>query len=221
MASTGVEPVQLVAQEVVRLGWTIHETKSRPDVQALAGGLGLAGLSTADHRLVRDRLKRATVRAAGVREFCKRKGCNAPIRWVLTGAHDRQMPIDPLPHRAGNVVLHRVPGLIRPRAEVLGHVDDASPWPRYRPHFATCPDQQRVPVGPTREEEAEVAAERAEHPMFVALTIRSTTWCLVGDCDWRHTGPASDAKAVGKPGHTTSEVKNFEHYTEHHLKEQA
>lgn len=215
----GVQPAQLVAAEVVRLGWTVHEVKSRQDVQVVAGSLGLSGLSTADHRLVRDRLKRATIRAAGSRSSCRR--CKAPLRFVLTGAHDREMPIDPLPHSAGNVVLHRVPGLMRPRAEVLGRVDDASAWPRYRPHFATCPDAAREPVGPTREEEAEVASERAAHPMFVALTIRSTTWCLVGDCDWRHTGPASDAKRTGVvgDGHTASEIKNFEHYSEHHYVE--
>lgn len=214
---SAVDVVQLLADEVARSGMTLTEAKQRAAVERVALGLGLAGVSSADHRLVRDRLKRATVRAAGSRTSCRR--CGSPIRFVLTGAHDREMPIDPLPHATGNVVLHRVPGLVRPRAEVLGEVLESSPWPRYRPHFATCPEQQRVPVGPTSAEEAEVAAERAAHPLIIQLTIRSTTWCTFRDCEWKHTGPASDAKKAGRSGagYTVSEAKAMEHYQEQHM----
>lgn len=61
------------------------------------------------------------------------KACSAPIRWAMT-QKGKRMPLDLEPSEAGTWVLDgEVANLLaRP-------VRDAAIWPRYIPHWATCP----------------------------------------------------------------------------------
>jgi hypothetical protein len=64
----------------------------------------------------------------------KCQSCGAPIRWAKTTT-GRRMPLDAQPVSNGNVVLTDGGTLAVPRNDELH-----SGSPRYRSHFATCPD---------------------------------------------------------------------------------
>lgn len=63
------------------------------------------------------------------------RSCQAPIRWAVTGANRKPIPLDLEPTDDGNVEL--VDGY----AKTWGTSHD---WPagvdRYRSHYASCPD---------------------------------------------------------------------------------
>lgn len=67
--------------------------------------------------------------------------CGAPILWAVTDAGDR-MPVDAEPFEGGNIELAQLPHPMQGLRVVM--VDPAAPSmlgaPRYRSHFATCPD---------------------------------------------------------------------------------
>lgn len=67
------------------------------------------------------------------------RSCGAPIIWARTG-DKRRMPVDADPVPDGNVQLDYRGGPV-PYAIVWGptHAWPAG-TPRYRPHFASCPD---------------------------------------------------------------------------------
>lgn len=115
-----------------------------------------------------------------VGSVCKR--CRAPVRFVDMSTGSR-MPLDPLPHPLGNIVLERrnaagaVVGRVLPRREV-----PTLEGPAYRSHFVTCPyaEQLRrrprltvVPPGPTCTEcsfplhQLLVDAGETRHPLCV------------------------------------------------------
>jgi hypothetical protein len=72
------------------------------------------------------------------------RSCGAPVRWVRT-VNGKTMPLDPDPTPDGNIIAVVEPGGGRV-AQVIGKDDliDES-VPRYKSHFATCPnaDQHR------------------------------------------------------------------------------
>lgn len=63
------------------------------------------------------------------------RSCGAEITWTRTGT-DRAMPLDPHPHPDGNVLIEGGTCTVLGPLEVELHRDQ----PRYRSHFATCPN---------------------------------------------------------------------------------
>ena len=133
-----VDPVAEVVRVVVEDGWTVHDVADPARRAQVVGVAGVGPLSESSWAQVRHRLVIASQRAAGVRESCR--SCGAPIRWARTERAEQLMPLDPLPHVAGNVVLEVPAGRAQRRARVLSSSDEWTPWPRYRPHWATCPN---------------------------------------------------------------------------------
>lgn len=75
--------------------------------------------------------------------FCR--ACGAPIAWRRT-VNDKPMPIDPVPHPSGNVLIQR-----NGRVIVLRDPPELrlrrSTGPLYRSHWATCPFADRFRRG--------------------------------------------------------------------------
>lgn len=66
------------------------------------------------------------------------RACGAPIRWAITTAKGRRIPLDPEPRPDGNLHLDYYVDYIAK--------DDPAPPPasqRYVAHFATCPKRAR------------------------------------------------------------------------------
>jgi hypothetical protein len=61
--------------------------------------------------------------------------CGAPIQWATTPA-GRPIPLDVDPVEGGNIALDTASGV---PVAVIGAVDNPDGYPRYRSHFATCP----------------------------------------------------------------------------------
>lgn len=156
------DPVEVLAQSAAELGATVGEL--RRDLAVRREVVARAGFSPAPGGwpAVGARLEAITVRAAGDRTRCRR--CQAPVRWVVTASSGSRMPIDPLPHRMGNVVLEPVSGR---GVEAVVHGNDELPLAveAFRSHFATCP---RV--------------RRAEKPSPTLVVVAS---CRVGLCSWQ------------------------------------
>jgi len=73
----------------------------------------------------------------------KCRDCDEPIRWVITTA-GKTMPVDPVPHPEGNVLL-TPDGLT---CRVLGPLDRLEQrriHPLYLSHFATCEARDHSP----------------------------------------------------------------------------
>ena len=96
----------------------------------------------------------------------KCKSCGAPLLWART-RWGNTIPLDALPHPAGNVRLHR-----DGTAEVLGPSGrlDAK-GPLYRSHYVSCPDaekhrrrRRKAPAGTLFEEEPADDAGRDRRP---------------------------------------------------------
>ena len=64
----------------------------------------------------------------------KCRSCGQKILWAITPANKR-MPLDPTPVPDGNIVLVTRGEFLSPLA-----VTGASGSPRYKSHFATCPN---------------------------------------------------------------------------------
>jgi len=87
---------------------------------------------------------------AGTETACR--SCGSPIVWAVGEAGDRLIPLDADPAADGNVLLVGVRPTAHgsaPVARVLGGSPaqprlfasgTRSDGPRYRPHWATCPD---------------------------------------------------------------------------------
>ena len=70
------------------------------------------------------------------------RSCGAPVRWVITEANDRRMPIDPEPVEDGNVwVIEIRQGTPIVGVALTGDAVPASVPLRYVSHFVTCPDR--------------------------------------------------------------------------------
>lgn len=230
--------VSVLVAEAVSRGVTVAEAKhSRSVRRSLAKACGAGSLSSAQWARVVDRLVVETRRRA--RSIAKCRRCSAPVRWVKTAASGSAMPLDPLPHPMGNVVLEQDSG-----RDPLAVVHGLPELPlvgvtAYRSHFVTCPSvgARHVTHGPTQAELDEVADARREKdrgPLtrwdldgsFVAalesVTIRSTTWCLIGSCRWSSTGPAGDEPS-GVPGDplTGSEASFVSHRALRHQAESS
>ena len=74
-------------------------------------------------------------------------GCGATVIWLKPVNGDRPAPVDPQPVPDGNVVIPR-PGFYKvlTKREIdnynnPGMLDDPAP-PRYKLHFATCPNAE-------------------------------------------------------------------------------
>lgn len=63
--------------------------------------------------------------------------CGAPVLWVRSYPKGKLMPIDPDPVEGGNVELTEH-GVV-----VHGQPELAADGPRYKAHFATCPNWKR------------------------------------------------------------------------------
>jgi len=70
------------------------------------------------------------------------KSCGAEIVWALTD-QDKKMPVDAAPADDGNITLNWLPSLNEYRAIVVGARTPNAHGPRYKSHFATCPDRDK------------------------------------------------------------------------------
>jgi hypothetical protein len=69
-----------------------------------------------------------------VEELCR--SCQARVLWATTEA-GKAMPLDALPHPEGNILLDKSTGRCRVQSGRDAAAEGAGP--RYRSHFATCP----------------------------------------------------------------------------------
>ena len=70
------------------------------------------------------------------------RSCGAPIRWCVTDANRKRMPVDPDPVEDGNVWVMRVEqGTPIIGVALHGSAVPASEALRYVSHFVTCPDR--------------------------------------------------------------------------------
>jgi len=71
--------------------------------------------------------------------YCR--SCRAPVRWVVTAANGRRMPLDPDPVKDGNVWIDGMQDGV-PLVKVALCADDVprNVPIRYVSHFVTCPD---------------------------------------------------------------------------------
>jgi hypothetical protein len=71
------------------------------------------------------------------------RSCHAPIRWVITAANGKRMPLDPDPVSDGNMwVDHIEAGLPVMEVALSGDGVPANVPLRYVSHFVTCPDRE-------------------------------------------------------------------------------
>jgi len=70
------------------------------------------------------------------------RSCRAPVRWVVTAANGKRMPIDPTPVPDGNVWIDGMQDGV-PRVLVALSADSvpANVPLRYVSHFVTCPQR--------------------------------------------------------------------------------
>lgn len=201
MAAVPMDPAGLSTQEVgrvlaeaaVELGATPREVEKVPEVRAVTAAK--AGLDPEDEALTVGAWSAAVVlvtkafelaarshqrrqRATGPLPCCQR--CAQPLGFVRTVAA-RSMPIDPVPHPMGNVVLVNH-GQSRLVAEVLGLDELPTPRTSYRPHFATCPAADEF----TRRREAQSVTQAVCSTcggrLALALLIEGRSTHL-GDCE--------------------------------------
>ena len=66
------------------------------------------------------------------------KSCGAEIRYLKTAAGNT-MPVDVEPVEDGNIIVHGENCTIITKAEVASRVELGDATPRFKSHFATCP----------------------------------------------------------------------------------
>lgn len=67
--------------------------------------------------------------------------CKAPIRWCITAAKGRRIPLDPIPVDDGNCwVMHYEGGVPVVGVALNGDGVPAAEAHRYVAHWVTCPD---------------------------------------------------------------------------------
>ena len=200
------EPARSIAEAAVRAGLTVDEVRvSSPARAELVAALGLGSVSRSVWAVVWRAVEWVTVQASGSeRARCRR--CRLPVRWVSTEARGKAIPLDPLPHPSGNVVLVEVEGSSRRVARVLAR-GEVSPERTYRPHFATCGSRQPArPADDGRQDRAAGAAASAveddappvSSPPAGARSVprgEVLVWC--DQCAWTTTRP-------DKPGYARS-----------------
>lgn len=75
--------------------------------------------------------------------ICRSLKCRAPIWWTFTQKGER-LPVDPVAAEDGNLMLYLLDGEIRcqpyDKAITQPTLMGEQPPPRYRPHWADCPD---------------------------------------------------------------------------------
>lgn len=70
------------------------------------------------------------------------RSCHAPVRWVITAATGKRMPIDPVPAPDGNCWVDHFEGGTPVLHVVLSHDQVPTNVPlTYVSHFVTCPDR--------------------------------------------------------------------------------
>lgn len=77
-------------------------------------------------------------------ELARCRRCNALVRWAVTAAGRKAIPLDPAPDPRGNCYFD-VEGLVHVLGAQRGLFGDDVPGVRYVPHWATCPDARRAP----------------------------------------------------------------------------
>lgn len=82
------------------------------------------------------------------------RSCGAGILWVISARSGRFMPLDASPHEDGDIIVRpddaggKVFGYVLAKGQRGGYIGDTEgapipvrpDEPRYRSHFATCPD---------------------------------------------------------------------------------
>lgn len=70
------------------------------------------------------------------------RSCHAPIRWVVTAATGKRMPIDPTPVPDGNVWIDHIEAGLPVVHVGLSHDDVPRSEPcAYQSHFVSCPQR--------------------------------------------------------------------------------
>lgn len=74
----------------------------------------------------------------------KCRSCGAAVAWVITAPKGKRMPIDPEPVADGNIILQlgAVNSQVPPLATTLAK-GASTELPRYKSHFATCPNAKQ------------------------------------------------------------------------------
>jgi len=70
------------------------------------------------------------------------RSCHAPVRWVVTAANGKRMPIDPVAVADGNVWVDHIEGGMPVVNVALNEDGVPKNVPlRYVSHFVTCPER--------------------------------------------------------------------------------
>jgi len=68
------------------------------------------------------------------------RSCRAPVRWCITAATGKRMPVDPDPVPDGNIFVHHIEGGTPIIEVTLSHDEVPRSVPfTYVSHFVTCP----------------------------------------------------------------------------------
>ncbi len=71
------------------------------------------------------------------------KDCGASIIWVRTAAHDRNMPLNPVPEDTGNIAVRRERGQLVKARPVTAAAPLVVGEVLYLAHYATCSKNSR------------------------------------------------------------------------------
>ena len=77
--------------------------------------------------------------------YCRR--CLKPVIWARTEAHNRPLPLDPVPDEAGNQAVFRDPNEVWRTRQLTGDDRPYSFETRYMPHVATCSPPATLTAG--------------------------------------------------------------------------
>jgi hypothetical protein len=71
------------------------------------------------------------------------RSCKAPVRWVITAANGKRMPLDPEPVQDGNVWIEGMQdGVPLVQVALSGDGVPRNVPIRYVSHFVTCPQRE-------------------------------------------------------------------------------
>lgn len=128
----------MVALAAIDLGLTVNELLNPQTRNELAASLELFGFTSHQWLEAGKALAWLTRRQTGATASCS--SCASPVLWAVTDPERKNMPIDPLPHKDGTILLERIGQAVVARVlhhwELRAYADQ----PRYRSHFATCPE---------------------------------------------------------------------------------
>lgn len=210
-SSTGPQEdlARQLAEVGVDLGATPREVETVPDVRALlAAKAGLRGddvsltpgvwastvvhLTTAFEQAARAHQRRSAPNSRRPLPICQ--DCAQPIAWARTLA-DKAMPLDPVAHPMGNVILANR-GQSRLVAEVVGldEIPLQGTRPAYRPHFATCAGASELARRRQAQSVTQAACSSCGGPIALDLILEGRT---------THLGPCED----GPPARNTTQAR--------------